>query len=35
MPEDISPLAVYLASDESNFMNGNSCVIDRGVCLSR
>lgn len=35
MPEDISPLAVYLASDESKFMNGNSCVIDSGVCLSR
>ncbi len=35
MPEDISPLAVYLASDESKFMNGNSCVIDAGVCLSR
>lgn len=35
MPEDIAPLAVYLASDESGFMNGNSCVIDGGVCLSR
>lgn len=35
MPEDISPLAVYLASDESKYMNGNSCVIDSGVCLSR
>ena len=35
MPEQISPLAVYLASDESSFMNGNSCVIDSGVCLSR
>lgn len=35
MPEQISPLAVYLASDESEFMNGNSCVIDSGVCLSR
>jgi NAD(P)-dependent dehydrogenase (short-subunit alcohol dehydrogenase family) len=34
-PEQISPLAVYLASDESVFMNGNSCVIDSGVCLSR
>lgn len=35
MPEQIAPLAVYLASDESVFMNGNSCVIDSGVCLSR
>jgi len=34
-PEQISPLAVYLASDESEFMNGNSCIIDSGVCLSR
>lgn len=34
-PEQVSPLAVYLASDESSFMNGNSCVIDAGVCLSR
>lgn len=34
-PEQIAPLAVYLASDESEFMNGNSCVIDSGVCLSR
>lgn len=33
--EDIAPLAVYLAADESKFMNGNSCVIDSGVCLSR
>ena len=33
--EDLAPLAVYLASDESKFMNGNSCVIDAGVCLSR
>lgn len=35
MPEDIAPLAVYLASDESRFMNANSCIIDNGVCLSR
>ena len=35
MPEDISPLAVYLASDESSFVNGASHVIDSGVCLSR
>lgn len=34
-PEQIAPLAVYLASDESEFMNGNSSVIDSGVCLSR
>lgn len=35
MPEDISPLAVYLASDESSFVNGASYIIDSGVCLSR
>lgn len=34
-PEQIAPLSVYLASDESSFMNGNSCVIDGGVILSR
>lgn len=34
-PEQIAPLSVYLASDESSFMNGNSCIIDGGVCLSR
>ena len=34
-PNAIAPLAVYLASDESFFMNANSCVIDGGVCLSR
>ena len=33
--EGSNVITVYLASDESNFMNGNSCVIDRGVCLSR
>ncbi|MBR2559495.1 MAG: SDR family oxidoreductase [Firmicutes bacterium] len=33
--EDIAPLAVYLASDESKFMNSNSVIIDSGVCLSR
>ncbi|MBQ1390471.1 MAG: SDR family oxidoreductase [Firmicutes bacterium] len=33
--EDIAPLAVYLASDESKFMNSSSIVIDSGVCLSR
>lgn len=34
-PSEIAPLSVYLASDESSFMNGNSCIIDGGVCLSR
>ena len=32
--DDIAPLAVYLASDESRFMNSASIVIDAGVCLS-
>ena len=33
--KDIAPLAVYLASDESVYMNSSSIVIDGGVCLSR
>lgn len=32
-PNDISPLAVYLASDESGFVNSASIIIDGGVCL--
>lgn len=33
MAEDIAPLAVYLASDESSFVNSASIIIDGGVCL--
>ena len=29
-PEDIGPLAVYLGSDESSFVTGQSYVIDGG-----
>ena len=29
-PEDIGPLAVYLASDSSRYMTGSSLVIDGG-----
>jgi len=32
-PDDIAPLSVYLASDESNFVNSASIIIDGGVCL--
>jgi NAD(P)-dependent dehydrogenase (short-subunit alcohol dehydrogenase family) len=30
-PEEIAPLAVYLASDESDFMTGSSIIIDGGL----
>lgn len=33
-PDDIAPLSVYLASDESGFVNSASIIIDAGVCLS-
>jgi Dehydrogenases with different specificities (related to short-chain alcohol dehydrogenases) len=33
VPEDIAPLSVYLASNESSFVNSSSIVIDAGVCL--
>lgn len=33
MPDDIAPLAVYLASDEAGFANAASIIIDGGVCL--
>ena len=33
-PQEIAPLAVFLASDESSFVNGASIIIDGGVCLS-
>ena len=33
VPEDIAPLSVYLASDESSFVNSASIVIHGGVCL--
>ncbi|GHU66130.1 3-ketoacyl-ACP reductase [Clostridia bacterium] len=33
VPEDIAPLSVFLASDESNFVNSSSIIIDGGVCL--
>lgn len=33
MPTDIAPLSVYLASDESSFVNSASIIIDGGVCL--
>ena len=34
LPKEIAPLAVFLGSDESSFVNGASVIIDGGVCLS-
>ena len=32
-PEDLGPLAVYLASDASSYMTGATIVIDGGYTL--
>jgi gluconate 5-dehydrogenase len=32
-PEDLGPLAVYLASDASRYMTGSSLVIDGGYTI--
>jgi len=32
-PEDLGPLAVYLASDASRYMTGATLVIDGGYSL--
>ena len=32
-PEDLGPLAVYLASDAARFMTGAALVIDGGYTL--
>jgi NAD(P)-dependent dehydrogenase (short-subunit alcohol dehydrogenase family) len=33
-PDEIAPLAVYLASDDARMMTGQALNIDRGVCVA-
>ncbi|MGV3494225.1 MAG: SDR family oxidoreductase, partial [Ramlibacter sp.] len=32
-PEQIAPLVVYLASDESVFVTGQACAADGGITI--
>jgi len=34
IPEDLGPLAVYLASDAARYMTGAALIIDGGYTLS-
>jgi NAD(P)-dependent dehydrogenase (short-subunit alcohol dehydrogenase family) len=33
-PDEIAPLAVYLASDDARLMTGQALNLDGGICMA-
>jgi NAD(P)-dependent dehydrogenase (short-subunit alcohol dehydrogenase family) len=34
-PDDVAPAVVWLASDDSRFVNGHDLIVDGGICAGR